>query len=95
MQQNSAMNKYSNIKYWEKFYKKFNIKKETKFSRFVLKRINRNNKLIDIGCGNGRDTFFFLKKKIISVGADKCFFVIKNNLSINKNFIHIILFSIS
>jgi len=53
-------NKY----YWNTFYKNFLINKESSFARFVYKKIKTKkvNKLLDVGCGNGRDTFFFLKK---------------------------------
>lgn len=64
-----------NKDYWDNFYK-LNIapKEESNFARFVLDYIVQNNqqdkKLIDIACGNGRDTFFFLKNKVESAGID-------------------------
>jgi len=58
-------------KYWDKFYKKGLIKKESSFASFALKRINlKKNTILDIGCGNGRDSFFFSKKGFKVTGID-------------------------
>ena len=50
--------------YWNNFYLKFKLSKPTKFAIFVRKNFVKSGKkkLIDIGCGNGRDSFFFSKK---------------------------------
>ena len=72
--------------HWEKFYKKNFHFTESKFARFVFKKIKKNN-LIDIGCGNGRDTFFFLNKGIHATGIDFSKTTIKKNNLIKKNFI--------
>lgn len=58
--------KITNKKYWDDFYKIFLVKEESSFARFVYKKIQNKkiNKLLDVGCGNGRDTFFFLKKDL-------------------------------
>ena len=48
-------------KYWDKFYKNFKIEKESKFAKFVyykLRKVNKKINMLDVGCGNGRDTFF-------------------------------------
>lgn len=65
-----------NIEYWNRFYSSKN--NDFKFlnypSQFAIHVINNlpisyNNTLLDIGCGNGRDSFFFLenKYKVISI----------------------------
>ena len=61
------MKKKTLINYWNNFYgdkKKF---RESSFARFVLKKIKnkKNFKIIDIGCGNGRDSFFLVKKNLM------------------------------
>lgn len=59
--------------FWNKFYNKDNnIKIPTAFAKFVKKKIKKTNKinLLDVGCGNGRDTFFFIKNKIKAIGLD-------------------------
>lgn len=76
--------------YWNKFYKKFNLAKPSSFAEFVYKKIKVKKKLlsiIDIGCGNGRDTFFFLKKGFLTVGLDKSKVAIVKNKKKNKNFV--------
>lgn len=64
-----------NKNYWDNFYKLgIAPKAESDFARFVLDYIKKNKlqdkKLVDIACGNGRDTFFFLDNEISSVGVD-------------------------
>ena len=62
--------------HWDKFYKKFNLKSESSFARFVIKwlknkKYNFNkNKIIDIGCGNSRDGNFFNINNLKVTGVD-------------------------
>ena len=59
------------IKYWNKFYKKKSIIKESTFAKFTHKKIiNKNARILDIGCGNGRDSYFFNKKGFEVTGID-------------------------
>ena len=74
--------------YWEKFYKKVRKKRlsRSKFADFVLKKINKNYTLIDFGCGDGRDSFYFAKYIKKTIGIDYSSYVIEeNNLTKNKN----------
>lgn len=80
--------KKNNI-YWNSFYKNFLLKKETPFARFVYKKIKykKKFKILDIACGNGRDTLFFLKKGFKAKGLDISKTAIINNKKIlRKNF---------
>ena len=71
--------------YWESYYNKGKItNKNSNFSKFVFKKIKKNKSLIDIGCGNGRDSFFFSKNKIKTLGIDASYTIIKKNNSIKK-----------
>jgi ubiquinone/menaquinone biosynthesis C-methylase UbiE len=81
--------KIKNENYWDDFYKNFLVNKESPFARFVYKKIQtkKRNKLLDVGCGNGRDTFFFLKKGFDAKGIDISKTAIRNNKkSLKKNF---------
>ena len=69
----------NNLSYWNKFYKNFSLEEETSFANFIAKKIQPNKKLLDIGCGNGRDTIFFKKKNLKAVGLDN------SKTAINKN----------
>ncbi len=58
-----------NKEYWEKFYRDNKIISEpTEFAKFCLPYIPNNTLLLDIGCGNGRDTYFFAEKDNV-IGA--------------------------
>ena len=72
--------------YWDSYYNKnTTTKKNSNFSKFVLRKLRKNKSLIDVGCGNGRDSFFFSKRKIKTLGIDISKSVIKkNNLIVNK-----------
>ena len=64
-----------NKEYWDQFYKlDIAPKEESDFAKFVLQYINdneiRTERLIDVACGNGRDTCFFQKNGIQSSGVD-------------------------
>ena len=63
-------------KYWDNYYKlsKSPIK-PTKFSVFCRKYLKSfKGILYDVGCGNGRDTIYFNKLKIKSIGNKGCRF---------------------
>lgn len=71
--------------HWNTFYKKIIINSESSFARFVirwlkLKKLNINDRnLVDIGCGNSRDTSYFKKKRLKVIGVDQSFTAIKLN----------------
>ena len=68
------------IKYWNQFYKNGLIMKESSFARFAYKKIKvKEGNFLDIGCGNGRDSFFFNKKGFKVMGIDISEKAIKKN----------------
>lgn len=68
-----------NLKFWNNFYKNKKKFKHSNFAKFVLKKKVNYDNIIDIGCGNGRDSFFFSKKFKYVIGIDKSNVAIKNN----------------
>ena len=74
--------------YWDKFYrKKISTYKPSNFARYCIKKFIKrriNNNLLEIGCGNGRDSFFFSKKGISVLAIDKSFIAIQNNINIKQ-----------
>jgi len=56
--------------HWENFYAKNMISKRSSFAQFCLKFLKKDKSILDIGSGSGRDTFFFHKNKLNSVGVD-------------------------
>ena len=59
------------VNYWNKFYKKKSITSESTFAKFTYKKISKKKvNLLDIGCGNGRDSYFFNKKGFKVTGID-------------------------
>ena len=76
-----------NKSHWNNFYKKFKLKKSSNFAKFVFRNgfINKKSKIIEVGCGNGRDTFFFMKRRIRIISLDKSDQAIKVNKANFKN----------
>ena len=56
--------KKNSSEYWDQFYERDINLKPSSFVKFIHTKLKSNKivKVIDIGCGNGRDTFFFTKK---------------------------------
>ena len=76
----------NNEDYWNSFYKlnKTNHK-PSNFAKFIKKKfLNKKNYLFEIGCGDGRDSFYFKNfvKKIIAIDQSKL--IIEKNIKIVK-----------
>ena len=73
-------NKDNENLYWNGYYKaKTTRLPNSEFSEFVLNKINKFSSLIDIGCGDGRDTYFFSKNEIYTKGVDFSLETIEQN----------------
>src|SRR5690606_24592252 len=63
-----------NKDYWDNFYSTNNVtNKETSFAIYTMDYIENNNikgNMIDIACGNGRDSSFFQNNDINTTGLD-------------------------
>ena len=73
--------KSNNKIYWNKYYNsKNNNNKPSNFALFVNKNyIKKNTFLIDVGAGDGRDSFYFRKK------AKHVYSIDQSNIAIKKN----------
>ena len=83
------MKKNINKKYWNLFYKKkLKINFPSNFAKFVYKflKLKKNKYIIDVGCGNGRDLFYFAKNKISCLGIDRSNSAIEFSKKIKKEF---------
>ena len=76
-------------KYWNTFYKcavnKININHPSQFAVFTVGEARDINTILEFGCGNGRDAFFFSKyfKKIYAFDSSKEI-INKNNKQYSK-----------
>ena len=73
--------------FWNKFYKKkLSFTHPSNFAKFCkINFLKKNKKLLEIGCGNGRDSFYFNNNKIIVAAIDKSKEAIKiNNLKVQN-----------
>ena len=85
MKLNQIINNYWNNEYKVRKFKDF----PSQFSSFVLNEIDNSYPIIDCGCGNGRDSIFFLKYNKIVYGLDSSLSAInlcnKKEGNFNKN----------
>lgn len=59
--------------YWEEYYKNASFEsKPSSFAVFLQENYNPSGSLIELGCGNGRDSMFFGKNDISVLGIDQC-----------------------
>jgi SAM-dependent methyltransferase len=71
-----------NTQYWNQFYnKKSLVLKPSPFAEWCLSEqyIQPSQKTLELGCGNGRDAFYFIDKGIFTFGLDASGAAIKIN----------------
>ncbi len=56
-------------KYWDKYYSKIGASSESPFAIFVHSKLPSGQTILEIGCGNGRDSQYFVKNghKVIAI----------------------------
>ena len=60
------------IYYWDEYYKKDNAPSyPSPFAEYVASKLSTKQDILEIGCGNGRDSKFFLSKGHHVTGLDK------------------------
>lgn len=60
-------------KYWTGFYKKSKAPElPSLFAEFIIKNFHLNDTLLELGCGNGRDSTYFSKCGLDVLGIDQC-----------------------
>ncbi len=62
----------NNKDYWETYYKENpNPIESSSFAKFCIGFLNKNKTLIELGCGNGRDSLFFAKNELNVTAVDQ------------------------
>lgn len=60
------------VSYWNKFYASNpELKEPSPFAKSIVCHLNENAKIIDLGCGNGRDSLFFKRNGLDVTAVDK------------------------
>ncbi len=58
--------------YWTQYYAKNSKPADSStFAQFVLPKLKKDKNLIELGCGNGRDSIYFAKNSINVIGIDQ------------------------
>ena len=59
--------------YWEAYYAQASFKSTpSPFAKFLHDEYSLEGSIIDLGCGNGRDSVFFASKGLDVTGVDQC-----------------------
>lgn len=56
--------------YWNKYYKSFEISTPSLFAQFIVEKyLKKEYRVLELGCGNGRDAYYLAKyaKEVIAV----------------------------
>lgn len=72
----------NNASFWDEFYSKNSVSlTPSTFAMFLIENgyLTPSSRLVDIACGNGRDSFYFQKHDIHAVGIDASSSAIQNN----------------
>ena len=68
------------IKYWNNYYESERaMQKPSSFARYCLSSIDKQNTLVEFGCGNGRDSLYFSRNNIKVIALDRSVVAIKKN----------------
>mgnify|MGYP001188470010 FL=1 len=79
------VNKRNLKNYWNSFYVKKKKDKPSNFAKFIKNKfIKKKSNLIDLGCGDGRDTFYLYSSRMKTLGIDKSEVIIKKNNDLVK-----------
>ena len=71
--------------YWNTFYLKKKKDKPSTFAKFIKNRFFKKKKrLLDLACGDGRDTFFLYNSRMKTLGIDKSKVIINKNNNLVK-----------
>ena len=63
---------YGRTQYWTEYYKKkVTVNNPSPFAEFCMSKFSSGNRLLEIGCGNGRDSRYFSENGINVVALDK------------------------
>ena len=73
--------------YWNKYYEKSaSMKKPSLFAKFVYENyLTADSELLELGCGNGRDSLYFISKGLKVTAIDASDFVINELIAVSKN----------
>lgn len=73
-------NYIDNTAYWDSYYTRTDNAPDeaSSFAQYILKYTRSGQKLIDLGCGNGRDSIYFLKNGLAVTGVDMSMTAVKN-----------------
>ena len=66
------MDKKAEKEYWDTFYLSRELNYPSPFAEFCQEKfLKKNEKIIDLGCGTGRDSLFFFNKEHQVIGVDQ------------------------
>jgi adenylylsulfate kinase-like enzyme/2-polyprenyl-3-methyl-5-hydroxy-6-metoxy-1,4-benzoquinol methylase len=77
LKRNSSLSDNGRTKYWDKYYSNAGTSIESPFAIFVHGKMPNKQTILEIGCGNGRDSQFFSKNEHRVIAIDRSTSAIK------------------
>ena len=78
-----------NKSYWDNYYAKtIGIETPSTFASYVSDLMKKGESILELGCGNGRDSFYFAKKGFHVFAIDQSKIVINRIKKKNINAFH-------
>ncbi|UXX78352.1 methyltransferase domain-containing protein [Reichenbachiella carrageenanivorans] len=75
----------SDKEFWEDFYSnKKGTLEPSSFATYVFEEIKLSGNLVELGCGNGRDSIFFAEQGLEVFGMDQCQSTVSRLSELNK-----------
>jgi len=72
--------------YWNQYYTKHNkLGKPTSFSKSIINKIPPHSNIMELGCGNGRDSYYFASKGHTVIGCDQSEMIINSLPNLGNN----------
>jgi tellurite methyltransferase len=74
--------------FWNRFYQEGSVRREpSTFCQFIQEQgfVSPASTMVDVGCGNARDTFYFLKSNIKAFGIDGSKSATESNIEFAKS----------
>lgn len=71
--------------YWDDYYAQNEVPNNpSNFAKMIIERVDKDKSLLELGCGNGRDSFYFARNHVHTIALD----LSEKAIELNASFQH-------